>query len=58
MPAGGEVLFGTDVGYLQDDDPTEEYELMAAAGMDYRQVLASLTAAPAARFGDVEREGK
>ncbi len=49
--AGGDVLFGTDVGYMQDDDTSEEYELMAAAGMDYRQVLASLTTAPAARFG-------
>ena len=56
--AGGEVLFGTDVGYLQDDDPTEEYELMAAASMDYTQILTSLTTAPAARFGDSERAGR
>lgn len=48
--AGGEVLFGTDVGYMQDDDPHEEYALMAAAGMSGRQILASLTTAPAARF--------
>jgi imidazolonepropionase-like amidohydrolase len=51
VAAGGEVLFGTDVGYLQDDDPQEEYVLMAAAGMSGRQILASLTTAPAARFG-------
>ena len=56
--AGGQVLFGTDVGYLQDDDPTEEYELMAAAGMDSMQILASLTTAPAARFGDADRDGR
>jgi imidazolonepropionase-like amidohydrolase len=56
--AGGEVLFGTDVGYIQDDDPTEEYELMAAAGMDYTQILTSLTTAPAARFGGPDREGR
>jgi imidazolonepropionase-like amidohydrolase len=56
--AGGEVLFGTDVGYMQDDDPTEEYELMAAAGMDYKQILTSLTTAPAARFGDSEHQGR
>ena len=55
---GGEVLFGTDVGYVQDDDPTEEYELMASAGMGYTQILASLTTAPAARFGDSERGGR
>jgi imidazolonepropionase-like amidohydrolase len=56
--AGGEVLFGTDVGYMQDDDPLEEYELMAAAGMDYTQILMSLTTAPAGRFGDPQREGR
>lgn len=56
--AGGEVLFGTDVGYIQDEDPTEEYQLMAAAGMDYTQILTSLTTAPAARFGEPQREGR
>jgi imidazolonepropionase-like amidohydrolase len=55
---GGEVLFGTDVGYVQDDDPIEEYELMASAGMGYTQILASLTTAHAARFGDSERGGR
>jgi imidazolonepropionase-like amidohydrolase len=55
---GGEVLFGTDVGYTQDDDPTEEYELMAAAGMDYTQILMSLTTAPAGRFGEPGRDGR
>jgi imidazolonepropionase-like amidohydrolase len=50
--AGGEVLFGTDVGYMEDADTREEFRLMEAGGMDYRQILASLTTAPAARFGD------
>ena len=48
--AGGTVLFGTDVGYMDDYDPTDEYVLMAAAGMGFPQVLASLTTAPAQRF--------
>jgi imidazolonepropionase-like amidohydrolase len=56
--AGGEVLFGTDVGYMPEDDPTEEYELMAAAGMDFTQILMSLTTAPAGRFGEPERRGR
>ncbi len=56
--AGGEVLFGTDVGYMKDDDPREEYDLMAQAGMDYRQILASLTTAPAARFGGGKQSGR
>jgi imidazolonepropionase-like amidohydrolase len=56
--AGGEILFGTDVGYMQDDDTREEFELMSAAGLDYRQILASLTTAPAARFGRRGQAGR
>lgn len=48
---GGEILFGTDVGNLPGYDPTDEYRLMLRAGLDYRQILASLTTAPAQRFG-------
>jgi imidazolonepropionase-like amidohydrolase len=47
---GGEVLFGTDVGYMRDFDPADEYALMTQAGMTPMQILASLTTAPAARF--------
>jgi imidazolonepropionase-like amidohydrolase len=54
---GGEVLFGTDAGYMSDFDPTEEYELMAQAGMTWRQILASLTTLPANRLGDGRRKG-
>ena len=32
--AGGEVLFGTDLGYMTDYDPTEEYTRMAEAGLE------------------------
>ena len=48
--AGGQVLFGTDVGYMTDFDPTDEYALMARAGLTPMQILASLTTAPAARW--------
>ena len=48
--AGGEILFGTDVGYMTDFDPTEEYQKMSEAGLDFRQILASLTTAPSRRF--------
>jgi imidazolonepropionase-like amidohydrolase len=54
---GGTVLFGTDVG-AADSDPGEEYALMAQAGMSYRQLLASLTTAPAERFGGTEGLGR
>lgn len=50
--AGGQVLFGTDVGYMHSYDTTQEYELMAKAGMTANDILESLTTAPAARFND------
>lgn len=56
--AGGQVLFGTDVDYMTDTDPTEEYELMAQAGMSPMQILASLTTAPAARWNESGRRGR
>jgi imidazolonepropionase-like amidohydrolase len=54
--AGGQVLFGTDVGYMSDYDPTDEYRLMARA-LSPMQVLASLTTAPAARWKEAGRRG-
>ena len=48
--AGGIVLFGTDVGYTQAYDPSQEYRLLQQAGMDFASVLAALTTAPALRW--------
>ncbi|HEX5686857.1 MAG TPA: amidohydrolase family protein [Ideonella sp.] len=56
--AGGQVLFGTDVGYIEWFDTRREYELMAGAGLDWRAILASLTTAPAERFGHAARKGR
>jgi imidazolonepropionase-like amidohydrolase len=56
--SGGQILFGTDVGYLTAYDPTDEYVLMASAGLGWREILASLTTSPAARFGEAGRRGK
>ena len=55
--AGGEVLFGTDVGYIDTVDTTEEYQLMGRA-MDWRAILAALTTTPARRFHQAERTGR
>lgn len=55
--AGGQILFGTDVGYIDLFDTSEEYRLMSAA-LDWRQILVSLTTAPAARFGFAARKGR
>lgn len=56
--AGGKILFGTDVDYMTDTDPTEEYELMAQAGMAPMQILASLTTTPAERWNEAHRRGR
>jgi imidazolonepropionase-like amidohydrolase len=47
----GTFLFGTDVGYIDEYDPTEEYRLLAEAGLSYDQVLACLTTNPARVWG-------
>jgi imidazolonepropionase-like amidohydrolase len=58
VDVGGQVLFGTDVGYMTDYDPTDEYVYMQQAGMSYAQILTALTTAPAARFGAASRAGR
>lgn len=56
--ANEQLLFGTDVGFIGDYDPTAEYSLMQRAGMDFSQILESLTAAPARRFNEVDVRGQ
>lgn len=56
--AGGQILFGTDIGYLPNYDPTQEYELMAEAGLSWKQILASMTTAPAERFLESGHRGR
>jgi imidazolonepropionase-like amidohydrolase len=56
--AGGQVIFGTDVGYMTDYDTTDELVYMQGAGLTYGQILAALTTAPAARFGLAARTGR
>ena len=56
--AGGTILFGTDVGYVPSTDTTRDLELMAEAGLGWNAILASLTTAPAQRFGYGDRKGR
>jgi len=56
--AGGQILFGTDVGYIDQFDTSEEFLWMSRAGLTFPQILASLTTNPAARFGDSARRGR
>jgi imidazolonepropionase-like amidohydrolase len=55
---GGQVLFGTDVGYMTDYDPTDEYVYLQRAGLSHAQILTALTTAPASRFGQAARTGR
>jgi imidazolonepropionase-like amidohydrolase len=50
MEAGGQLLFGTDVGYMTDYDPTDEYLLLERAGLSFPDLLSALTTAPARRL--------
>ncbi len=56
--AGGQVLFGTDVGYTDHFDTAEEFAWMSRAGMSFEQILASLTTNPAGRFGYSQQSGR
>lgn len=47
---GGQLIFGTDVGYVTDYDPTDEYVLLERAGLSLAAILTMLTTAPASRF--------
>ena len=55
--AGGMVLFGTDVGYMNDYDTEEEFEQMHNAGMSFDQILAALTVNPAEKFNFSNKTG-
>jgi imidazolonepropionase-like amidohydrolase len=57
MEVAGTVYFGTDLGAVKYD-PTQEYHLMAQAGMTFRQILAALTTLPATRFGPPNNDGR
>ena len=56
--AGGQILFGTDIGYIDHYDTAEEFQLMSRAGMTFPQILASLTTTPAQRFGFASHTGR
>jgi imidazolonepropionase-like amidohydrolase len=48
---GGQVLFGTDVGFMPDYSTEDEFRALARSGLDARGILRSLTTAPAQKFG-------
>ena len=57
LASGGKAVFGTDAGAI-GYDPSDEYALMADAGMTFSQILASLTTTPADLFGESDNLGR
>ena len=55
---GGELLFGTDVGYMKDYSTVDEYMALQRSGLHAVDVLRMLTTAPAARFGVGRDKGR
>jgi len=54
---GGELLFGTDVGYMTDYSTEDEFRALERSGIDAFGVLRMLTAAPAERFRVASKTG-
>jgi imidazolonepropionase-like amidohydrolase len=54
---GGELLFGTDVGYMTDYSTADEFAALQKCGLDAPTILRMLTASPAGRFGVAETKG-
>lgn len=55
---GGQLIFGTDTGYLTDYSMSEEYQQLGEAGLSWRDVLAMLTTNPAERFKVADKTGR
>ena len=54
---GGQLIFGTDVGYMTDYTTDGEFVELGKSGLDWKTVLAMLTTNPAARMGVSDSKG-
>jgi imidazolonepropionase-like amidohydrolase len=54
---GGQLIFGTDVGYMQDYSTEGEFVELGRSGLYWKDVLAMLTTNPAARMGVFDSKG-
>ncbi|HEY9126854.1 MAG TPA: amidohydrolase family protein, partial [Acidobacteriaceae bacterium] len=54
---GGQLIFGTDVGYMNDYTTEGEFVELGRSGLNTMDVLAMLTVNPAARFGVTKLKG-
>ena len=54
---GGQLIFGTDVGYMSDYSTDGEFVELGRSGLDWKTLLAMLTVNPAARMGAGGQKG-
>jgi imidazolonepropionase-like amidohydrolase len=54
---GGQLIFGTDVGYMTDYSTEGEFEGLGKSGLNATDVLAMLTTSPASRLGVSGQKG-
>ena len=54
---GGQLIFGTDVGYMTDYSTQGEFEGLTKSGLKPMEILAMLTTNPAAKLGVSETKG-
>jgi len=54
---GGQLMFGTDVGYMADYSTDGEFSALAKCGLNAVDILRMLTTAPAERFGVAAEKG-
>jgi len=54
---GGQLIFGTDVGYMTDYSTDGEFVELGKSGLDWQNILAMLTTNPTARMGVSDQKG-
>jgi imidazolonepropionase-like amidohydrolase len=54
---GGQLVFGTDVGYMNDYTTEDEFNALRLSGLNAMDILRMLTTAPAERLGVSDRKG-
>jgi imidazolonepropionase-like amidohydrolase len=54
---GGQLIFGTDVGYMTDYSTEGEFVELGKSGLEWKDILAMLTTNPAERMGASREKG-
>jgi len=55
---GGQLIFGTDVGYMTDYATQDEFAALTRSGLTPQDILRMLTTAPAERFSVSDQKGR